>query len=156
MIFLKDLVCSTLGGLYLMSLMHDDVRIIIRELLFTETTVLLTQSSSTRKPFFFSDEKWCNGIQEGVLCSPINTEPRKFCARFFLLDFFSPFFISGLFSRLLTPLITCIKGSFMRRNAQTWPGLIPGFVTILLIAGNVMLCSLTSLLSYLTACPCPH
>ena len=42
MIFLKDLVCSTLGGLYLMSLMHDDVRIIIRELLFTETTVLLT------------------------------------------------------------------------------------------------------------------
>ena len=34
MIFLKDLVCSTLGGLYLISLMHDDVRIIIRELLF--------------------------------------------------------------------------------------------------------------------------
>ena len=34
MIFLKDLVCSTSGGLYLMSLMRDDVRIIIPELLF--------------------------------------------------------------------------------------------------------------------------
>ena len=54
---------------------------------------------------------------------PFNTEPRKCHANFVLafsfLDFFLAFkFLSRLFSRLFSPLITYIKASFMGRSAS--------------------------------------